>query len=537
MKTKYTIIVLLFLVLLLVFLPSDAAAAENGTCGEVFWEYADGTLRIYGDGPMEDFFSVLDRPWVHLSNDVHTICIEEGITNIADHSFFKFTNLTTVHLPDSLTRIGLSAFSSCGKLTWVLNSDLQQSLPNSVRMLDIGAFAFCSGLKNLSLGQGVEYIGPSAFTDCENLTQVTLSPALHTIDNYAFYSCHSLLDISFPDSVTRIGEKVFFNCRSLTAIRFTGDAPEISGDAFSYDAEPVWPTAYYPEDNVTWTDSKKQCYGGLLTWEAERLPFCVPALGNARFRTLSEALDVCDPDRPYIRLVQDATVYTILCGDVYIDLNGFDLSGMLTGNGKVYGMDSSTDAYSCDQIGYFNCVDQRGNEVVPVAVFKSGLTGALKRYMSIKTQDGYSFHRFYLGITHQTLRPATDGVGYKALFCGDEMVAANLISYGFNMQLSGNEARLARKPADSFVSGKAVTLRIDHYDVQKYGETALCASAVMTLADGTVIESEECSMTLRSLMESLNTHYNALSADHLTAISGFIEKHTVISNWNVENLI
>lgn len=535
MKFKCPLFALVSLVFLLVFLPSRAAAAESGTCGDVFWEYADGTLYIYGDGAMEDYLSVLDRPWVHLSDEVHTIRLEEGVTSIGDQSFFKFSNLTTVHLPDSLTRIGFSSFSNCKNLTQVLNADYQQAIPDGVRIIDLGTFGFCSSLTNLNLGQGVEYIGPSAFTDCTSLMQITLSPIVQTIDNFAFYNCHSLLDVCFPDSVSHIGEKAFFECYNLTAIRFTGDAPYISEDAFSYDSNLVWPTAYYPGDNTSWSVDKLQNYGGLITWEAEWLPFCVPALGDARFRTLTEALDACDSDRPLVRLVQDATVYTILDEDVYIDLNGFDLSGTLAGSGKIHGIDSTTNSYSCEQVGFFNCVDTTGKEIVPITAFKCAFTG--KQYMAIKTANGYSFHRFYLGITHQTLRPSTDGVGYKAIFCGDEMVAANLSDFGFNLQLGDNTPVTGRKSADSFVSGKAVTLRIDNYDVEKFGETPLYASAVMTLRDGTVIESTRHSMTLRSLMETLNTRHNTLSADHLAAIAGFIKKHPVICSWSVDHLI
>ena len=227
-----------------------------------------------------------------------------------------------------------------------------------------------------------------------------------------------------------------------------------------------------------------------------------------------------------------------LTEDLYIDLNGFDLTGTVTTNGyKIYGMDSTTDNYTCEAIGHMNLVDENGNVIVPVSHFKSDITGTTKRYMAIKDENGYSFHRFYLGVTHMSVKPTTTGVGYKGVFYGDRMVAANLGSFGFTLQLQGNDPVTVTLAADKFVSGKTFTLRIDNFDVEKYGETALMACATLQLADGTVIQSAAASMTMRSLMEQLNTVADTLSEAQLTAIKAMIEKYAIIKAWKVENLI
>ena len=239
----------------------------------------------------------------------------------------------------------------------------------------------------------------------------------------------------------------------------------------------------------------------------------------------------------YWILSADANVTLELQQDLYVDLNGFDLTGTLKCNGfKVYGMDSTTDGYTCDAIGYMNCTDENGAQVVPVTQFKSDISGSVKRYMAIEDENGYSFHRFYLGITHMSLKPTTVGVGYKAVFYGDAMVAANLDSFGFAMCLDGNEAITVSKAGESFVSGKTVTLRVDNFDVERYGETKLYASVMLKLKDGTVIESTRCEMTMRSMMELLNTNYATLTADQLTAVADLVKKYAIIRTWKVENL-
>ena len=239
----------------------------------------------------------------------------------------------------------------------------------------------------------------------------------------------------------------------------------------------------------------------------------------------------------YWMLSADATANVVLEQDLYVDLNGYDLSGTIVTNGyEIYGMDSTTDSYSCEAIGYFNCVDENGNAIVPVTHFKSDINGSAKRYMTIKDENGYSFHRFYLGITHMNLRPGTTGVGYKAVFYGDEMVAANLDSFGFTMTLGDCAPKTAMKAAGSFISGKSVTLRIDNYDVEKYGETDLAACAVLKLADGTVIESAAVTMTFRGLMEQLDANYTALTAQQLNAVAEMIKKYAIIISWDLKNL-
>jgi len=239
----------------------------------------------------------------------------------------------------------------------------------------------------------------------------------------------------------------------------------------------------------------------------------------------------------WVKLYADATVNVTLTRDLYIDLNGFDLTGTVTTNGyRIYGMDSTTNSYNCAAIGYMNLMDENGNAVVPVSHFKSDITGTTKRYMAIKDESGWSFHRFYLGISHLSLRPATTGVGYKGVFYGDRMVAANLSSFGFTLQLQGNNPVTVTLAADKFASGKTFTLRIDNFDVEKYGETALMACATLQLADGTVIQSTAASMTMRSLMEQLNTVTDTLSEAQLTSIKAMIEKYVIIKAWNTANL-
>lgn len=154
MKLRYVVVLLLSLVLL-AFLPVTSFAAEpvGGVCGNLTWELDEnGWLYIEGNGTMADFASVDSAPWSHLASSVEAIEIGPGVTTIGENAFFDFELLTTLILPDSLTQIGSAAFFNCGELTWILNSELEQTLPNSVQVIEDAAFCGCDSLTNLALG-------------------------------------------------------------------------------------------------------------------------------------------------------------------------------------------------------------------------------------------------------------------------------------------------------------------------------------------------------------------------------------------------
>lgn len=274
---------------------------------------------------------------------------------------------------------------------------------------------------------------------------------------------------------------------------------------------------------------------GLLNWLIDaRFAACNTAGQIVSCATLEDAMAQGD----YVRLLQDAETDTVLVADLCLDLNGYSLTGTIAcGNYSIYGMDSTTDGYTCQKIGYFNCLDENGTAIVPIRHFNSSITGSVRRYLTIRNEYGYSFHRFFLGITHMTLKPTTDGVGYKAVFYGDEAVVGEIESFGYKLQLDGFEPMTVAMKQGGFASGEMVSLRIENFDVAQFGETSLQAVVVLEFADGNVVESQQHSMTLRGLFETLNANAAILSAQQLNAVSAMIEKYPIIRSWDVENLI
>ncbi len=81
------------------------------------------------------------------------------------------------------------------------------------------------------------------------------------IKDNAFEGSHNL-KVTFGNNLTKIGKQAFKNAE-VKEIYFKGNAPDISADAF----ENVIATVYVPRDNQSWTETKRQNYGGALTWK------------------------------------------------------------------------------------------------------------------------------------------------------------------------------------------------------------------------------------------------------------------------------
>ncbi len=92
------------------------ASAENiasGTCGDnLTWKLdSNGVLTIKGTGEL--FYQASSSyPWYSISESVHKVVIEIGVTSIGAFAFYHCTKLESIFISDSITSIGLNAFTT-----------------------------------------------------------------------------------------------------------------------------------------------------------------------------------------------------------------------------------------------------------------------------------------------------------------------------------------------------------------------------------------------------------------------------------------
>jgi len=241
-----------------------------------------------------------------------------------------------------------------------------------------------------------------------------------------------------------------------------------------------------------------------------------------------------DSGSGYVKLLGDVTGDVTVSGELYLDLNGNTLTGNISGDGTLYGMDSGTDSYSAENMGRIEGTVSCKVE----AQFKTDITGKIRRYMAIADDTGYTFHRFWMGITHINLKPGVDGVGYKAAFYGDEMVQTQVTGYGYTLWLGENGQKLTAGKDGTFVSGQVVTARLQNFDVENYGETPICGQVYLTLADGTTVVSSEASYTLRNLVEQVAINAADYTDSQLSALRDMLTRfEETTSKWNVDGIM
>lgn len=181
---------------------------------------------------------------------------ENAIWGLNRRFFYNCKKLEKVSLPQSMSWIDESAFESCSSLKEI-------TLPAELTGLPSRVFYECSSLEKIVVPEKVTYISDEVFSGCTSLREVVLPNRITWISFYAFRGT-AITEIVLPKRLENILGSAFEQCSSLKNIYFRGNAPTITETVFSG----VEANAYYPEADDTWTNEKRQNYGGTLNWIA-----------------------------------------------------------------------------------------------------------------------------------------------------------------------------------------------------------------------------------------------------------------------------
>ena len=227
---------ILAVLLICTLLPTSVFAAgivASGTCGaqgdNLAWALdSDGTLTISGTGEMHDYnYYHLDNrtPWFDYNEQIKTVIVKSGVTNIGTYAFFECRALTQVDMADTVRSIGNYAFYTCWDLANVV-------MRNGITSIGDWAFVSCS-LTDITLPASLISIGEGAFSYCDKLEQITIPNSVASIGSVAFRDCDALNSVNIPASVTHIGDAAFANCSKLSKIDVAENNPNYCAD---YDA-------------------------------------------------------------------------------------------------------------------------------------------------------------------------------------------------------------------------------------------------------------------------------------------------------------
>ena len=259
-KRKLSIVLVAAMLLQLIPFPADlgvgmgsfvqvskaAEAPLSGTEGTISWSLSDDgkggyTLSLTGSGEMKSYSLKdyderpqytdyrTDAPWGYYADQIHSVSIGEGITNVSSYAFYRCTGITSVSTPSTVTEIGAYAFYSCYGMKNI-------TLLASIKKIKEYSFFGCN-LAEIALPDGLQSIGNNAFQTAfadAGVDTVRIPDTVTSIGSSAFAGA-TIKSITIPASVKTIASGTFQGCKKLTKAVVSEGITSIGESAFSGD--------------------------------------------------------------------------------------------------------------------------------------------------------------------------------------------------------------------------------------------------------------------------------------------------------------
>ena len=252
---------------------SEKIIPAIGSAGLAYTVNSDGkTCTVTGIGTCTD-----TEICIGMYIDVYTV------TGIGAEAFNGQKHLVSVIFPASIKHINTRAFQSCTSL-------VQITIPDTENSTSLGgwAFAYCTGLKNVTLGVGVSSISQSAFAGCSSLESISLPSSINTIGGSAFAECKKLKSITMSEGITAIDVCAFQNCTSLESITIPDSVTDIDTQAMFYSCTSL--------KNITIgagvKSIGKEMFYGCTSLESITIPDSVTSLGDYSFKNCTNLKNV-----------------------------------------------------------------------------------------------------------------------------------------------------------------------------------------------------------------------------------------------------
>lgn len=201
----------------------------------------------------------LSRGTFRNNTSLTSVTFEKGskIAVIPAELFNYCTALKSIHLPATVTEIGLNAFIYCESLVAVTIEEggvilkigntafkgTKLSVTNINALIknvtEISEYAYRDTTSTvdedgtLVIPEGVTTIGREAFRNANGIKKIQFPSSLVSIETYAFKECSNLTEVVIPDGVTIIESAAFANCASLKKVVVPSSVVGLGTDAFA----------------------------------------------------------------------------------------------------------------------------------------------------------------------------------------------------------------------------------------------------------------------------------------------------------------
>ena len=239
---KYNYFKHLFTALLL--LCATVATAHDFEVGGIYYNITDATnktVSVTYKGTSYDQYSNEYTGSVVIPESVAYNDNTYSVTKIEGRTFSDCSDLTSIVIPNSVTKVGHYSFWNCTSLKELYIEDGEGALEIGYNNKDgflAGTALFCdSPLETLYLGRNLlcypsVFYCFSPFIGKSTLTSVTISNSVTGIGGEAFKGCTGLTSIEIPNSVTSISGYAFYGCTGLTSVVIGNSVTSIENEAF-----------------------------------------------------------------------------------------------------------------------------------------------------------------------------------------------------------------------------------------------------------------------------------------------------------------
>ena len=303
--------ILLAAILLLSLMPVSSYASDSYAFGQdlsMMCEIDGSTLTISvrtedSTGEMPTFARIsagnsyfISTPWFDYSDQIETVILEEGVSNISTNAFAGMSKIKSIYIPLSVKRISGDGFLSCSSLTdvyyaglpgnwgdiaisamtrqynpannsfitptdWLSRAkrhyadgsvsgspDVSYDEARGSGELDPGSgteggisYAFDAASSTLTIsteGDGTmidyDFSGRPAWDKGRNLIKkIVIEDGVKNVGSGAFKDFKNLTEVQLGNTVEKIGTYAFRLCTALSEIHISASVAEIQGDAFN----------------------------------------------------------------------------------------------------------------------------------------------------------------------------------------------------------------------------------------------------------------------------------------------------------------
>ena len=164
-------------------------------------------------------------------DELTEITIPGSVVSLGNYAIWQCEKLTNINLSEGLISIGYYCFDD----TAIETIDL----PSTLESIGHGAFYSCEFLNSIVIPEKVTVIENSTFSSCYSLKTVILHKNIKEIGSWAFQSCENLEKIVIPESCIEVGYIAFDGCNKLVIYCEHESLPEGFDDEWNPENRPV----------------------------------------------------------------------------------------------------------------------------------------------------------------------------------------------------------------------------------------------------------------------------------------------------------